>query len=162
VADYIEIPLSKGAVAIVDVKDADLANYKWSLVGNYARRYTRGSHKTRRTEWMHRVILERKMGRPLDKEEKTDHKDVNGLNNRRDNLRIATQTENQRHRHKHKNNKSGYKGVHLDKKSGKYRSVIRVNGRLIYLGYWFDTAAEAHEAYKRAALEYFGEFACFE
>lgn len=46
------------------------------------------------------------------------------------------------------------------KKSGKYRSSIRLKGKRLFLGY-FNSAQEAHEAYIRAAIKFHGEFATF-
>lgn len=59
---------------------------------------------------------------------------------------------------KRADNTSGYKGVTWDKREQKWRARIGKEGKRKHLGY-FDTAEEAHEAYKNAAPEYHGEFA---
>lgn len=55
------------------------------------------------------------------------------------------------------NNQSGFKNVYQTK-SGKYCSYISVNGKQVKLGYTFKTAEEAYEAYKRKAIELYGEY----
>lgn len=86
-----------------------------------------------------------------------DHKDMNGLNNRKSNLREATQTENARHKSIYRNNETGFAGVRMDKRTGAYQARITVNGKLIYLGESKDIGVV-----KRMRLEaenkYFGEF----
>lgn len=89
-----------------------------------------------------------------------DHRDTNPSNNAISNLRLATSSEQKQNKKVQSNNRSGLKGAyyHACHKGKKWRSQIRVRDRLIFLGY-FHTAQEAHEAYGRAALEHFGEFA---
>jgi hypothetical protein len=85
-----------------------------------------------------------------------DHKDTDGLNNIWTNLRQATNSQNNQNSNRYKNNKSGYKGVCWD--NGCWRAYINVNKKRFNLG-WFSTPEEAHQAYCKAALEHFGEFA---
>lgn len=93
-----------------------------------------------------------------------DHIDGNPGNNALSNLRLATSTEQKHNKKVQSNNRSGLKGAyyHACRRGMKWRSQIKIdeNGikRLIFLGY-FHTAEEAHAAYARAALQYFGEFA---
>ena len=70
-----------------------------------------------------------------------DHIDNNKLNNSVENLRITTPQGN--------NQNTKAKGYYWDKRRKKYQASIRLNGKLIYLGY-YDTEEEAHEAYLRA------------
>jgi hypothetical protein len=89
--------------------------------------------------------------------EQIDHKNGNGLDNRRDNLRKATATENNRNRMKLRAPcASKYKGVwrHYDK----WGAAIWDKGKSIKLGR-FDTEAKAAEAYDAAARRLHGEFA---
>lgn len=93
-----------------------------------------------------------------------DHRDTDPLNNAIWNLRLATSTQQKHNKKVQSNNRSGLKGAyyHACHKGKKWRSQIKIdeNGkkRLIFLGY-FHTAQEAHEAYGRAAVQHFGEFA---
>jgi len=87
-----------------------------------------------------------------------DHIEKPTSNNTVSNLRWATVEENRRNSCISKNNTSSYKGVSLDKKTGKYRAQIRINGKGTYLGS-FTTALEASEAYKEASKEHYGEYA---
>lgn len=157
-ADGYQIPLTQGQVAVVDLEDADLAHFKW--FANMGREGS--SHYAMRREHekavhMHRVILERKLGRMLEDCEFVDHIDLDTLNNHRANLRLATAAENGRNRGKNKNNTSGFKGVTLHRPSQKWIAHIRVQRKQAFLGY-FDTPEAAHAAYCKAAEELHGEF----
>jgi len=89
-----------------------------------------------------------------------DHADNNPSNNRMSNLRLATSSQQKMNKRVQSNNRSGLKGAyyHAAHKGKKWRSQIRVEDRLVFIGY-FETPNEAHEAYKEAAEFYFGEFA---
>jgi hypothetical protein len=87
-----------------------------------------------------------------------DHKDGNGLNNQRSNLRICTNGQNKQNGTVYKNSKTGFRGVTYRKDLNKFRSKISFNGKEIHLGY-FDTALEAAQVRDRKALELHGEFA---
>lgn len=88
-----------------------------------------------------------------------DHRDHDSLNDRIENLRVATQSQNMANTRRLKSNKTGYKGVHFKKDKNKYVARISDQGRTKFLGY-FSTPQEAHAAYVKAARELFGEFAC--
>lgn len=88
--------------------------------------------------------------------DEVDHKDGDGLNNRWDNLRVATRSQNHANSKLARNNVSGFKGVRQTR--GRYRARIAVEKKRIELG-TFDTAEEAHQAYCIAARRFFGLFA---
>ena len=107
----------------------------------------------KKTVLMHRLIIG--LGDPR----KTDHREpTRTLDNRRINLRPASDAESIRNRRIQKNNTSGTCGVRFDKSRNKWRARIKVNGKEIHLGY-FDTREEAVAARKAAEVKYFGEFA---
>lgn len=153
----VTIPLTKGQACIADDQDSDLADLKWCITDGYAVRETTGSHKTRRQLRMHCVILERMLGRKLEPGEECDHKDLNRLNNRRDNLRLATHSQNKHNRGKFRNNKSGCAGVHWSTDDQKWRVRIAVNGKRLSLGF-FDDIEEAKAVRQAAVLKYHGDF----
>lgn len=98
------------------------------------------------------------LGRKLAKGEFPDHINGNGLDNRRENLRLATRSQNSINRGKQSNNKSGYKGVSWNKRDKRWTAQITINKHIINLG-GFDTPEQAYEAYKEAAKQYHGTFA---
>lgn len=103
---------------------------------------------------MHRLILGLQLG---DKRE-CDHRDGNGLNNQRSNLRVCTRAQNNRSGRKLRGGTSKYKGVCWHRHRHKWMSYIRLNGKQTFLGY-FNLEADAARTYDVAALKYFGEFA---
>lgn len=102
------------------------------------------------------------MARMLDRElldrEEVDHVDTNPLNNRRENLRLATPTQNNANQNRRRDNTSGFKGVSYSKNAKKWMATIQIKGQRKHIGY-FATAEQAYEAYCKVAKEYFGEFA---
>ena len=92
-----------------------------------------------------------------------DHKNRNSLDDKIDNLRIATPKENSRNTCVRKDNISGLKGVSLASaaRGNKWRARITVDGKIINLGYFKDPK-DAHDAYVAAAIVHFKEFACIE
>lgn len=98
------------------------------------------------------------MGIPLSDPRQVDHINGDGLDNRRENLRICTHAENTRNKRMLGANTSGFKGVSWHKGDRKFRAQITVNKRKIHLGN-FDDAEMAHEMYCLAADMLHGEFA---
>lgn len=90
-----------------------------------------------------------------------DHINGDATDNRIVNLRVATQAQNSANQGKQCRNTSGYKGVYWDKRRSKWMAQIGVQGRYKYLGR-YDTAEEAHEAYREGCLRFHGEFARIE
>ena len=149
-----KIKLTQGRVALVDDADFERVNqFKWyahtpNNVQWYARRAV--SQKPTKIVLMHRLIL----SAPNDM--LIDHRNGDGLDNRRQNLRLVTRSENAQ------NQRQVKKTAHLKGTyncSGRWRSQIKLLGQPIHLGY-FKTEQEAANAYDEAAIKYFGSFAC--
>jgi len=89
-----------------------------------------------------------------------DHKNLNRLDNRRQNLRVCSRSENMMNRGRQKNNASGYKGVGRDerRKRKNFRARITARKKTYLLGY-FEKPDEAGAAYKKAAKQHHGKFA---
>lgn len=150
-----EIPLSQGMVALVSNEDYErVARFKWTLKrnGNRCYAYRRDYSNGGRHIPLHRFILD------APPEMEVDHINGDGLDNRRENIRLCTHSENSRNTNRASNNTSGYKGVSRDHRDGRWDSYITLNQRRIHIGR-FGTAIEAARAYDAKAREIFGEFA---
>lgn len=146
-----EITLSNGGVAIIDDEDYELvAGYEWRLLSSPGKGSYAVASKDGETIWMHRLIAGDPSGLLI------DHRDGNGLLNRRSNLRPATRKQNSANRRK--NVGCQYKGVRKDRRSKGYHATVRAGGKAKYLGS-FPSALAAAKAYDAAASEAFGEFA---
>lgn len=150
--------LTRGLVAIVDDADFEwLSQWKWCAISvartHYAQRRQCMPGGKSIAFLMHRVILQTPVGMV------TDHRDCNGLNNTRANLRAVTQQQNLMNRRPQLGGTSPLKGVWWDNAVPRtpWRSAIRLNGKLQYLGR-HETAEEGAAAYAAAAAKYFGEF----
>lgn len=147
-----EIPLTKGLVAIIDEADFPLiSNFKWCAFRSSTSRenyYAQSrSGKERRCILLHRVIMNAPHGSLV------DHKDGNGLNCTRANMRFATRSQN------------GYNsirpvapGAYWEAEKQKWSARISVQGKVRRLGR-YNTREEAVMARDIAAIKYHGEFA---
>ena len=112
---------------------------------------------------LHRIIAEVFLngGKPLTTQQQIDHiKQANGSHaqDRLSNLRITSSSQNLMNQRIYRNNTSGYKGVSLNKPTGKWGARIMSHGRSKHLGY-FSTPEAAASAYDKAAKNLHGEFA---
>lgn len=156
-----EIQLTQGKVTVVDDKDFEwLSQWKWCAhlhpqSGKYyvvRSKTTKGKKKTVR---MSREILE-----ITETNIYVDHINGDTLDNRRDNLRSATNTQNQWNSGLSTSNTKGLKGISYSPTRTsfkKWQAKIRFGGKRLHIGY-FETPEEAASAYLRKARELHGEF----
>jgi hypothetical protein len=153
------IPLTQGKFAQIDDNDLRyLIQYDWYVTLNsgiwYAMR-SKSINGKRYSILMHReIFLINNIKALYD----IDHKDNDGLNNQKSNLRSATHSQNCLNRGLNKNNTSGYKGVDFHRATMKFRARIHYQNESIYLGLFYDSIDAAVE-YDRYAKRLFKEFA---
>ncbi len=142
-----EIQLTKGLVAKVDDEDYEmLIGSRWCVSDGYAFNRAHGR--------MHRLLMKAPQGVMV------DHRNGDKLDNRKDNLRLCSNSQNQANR-KVSLGVSKFKGVvwqTLPSGKGYWKAVITKDGEATYLG-TYKTDVEAAAAYNVAAVEMFGEFA---
>lgn len=116
----------------------------------YAARNKRIDGKNKR-EFLHRIIMEAGIG------DIVDHKNRDTLDNRKENLRICTQSQNCANSAK-KLSSNKYKGVTFHKRLNKFSVRLMVNYKNLYFGL-FRNEIDAAKKYDEVAKKYFGEFA---
>jgi hypothetical protein len=154
------IPLTQGKFAIVDDEDyEELSKHKWFANRDhkydrwYATRsvWDKNTHKCKSSQ-MHRVIMKTPVGMH------TDHINHDGLDNRKCNLRICSNSQNQCNRLDVRGT-SKYKGVHWSTGNRRWIAQIVNNGKKEYIGGFLNEIFAAN-AYDQKAKEVFGEYAC--
>lgn len=150
------VTLTRGHVAIIDAADVPLvAGRDWSARETPRAVYAVGQEPSDgrfKLVQLHRVILAAPDGLMV------DHRNGDGLDCRRGNLRLATNTQNQHHRVSPGRGASGLLGCTFHPHSGLWQARIRHEGRRVLVGY-YSTAEEAHHAYLGKAAQLRGEFA---
>lgn len=171
--DYIVIPLGDNLIAWVSPEDADVARMGWRVkksgkapwVHYYAvHRFDLGEY--RGEYYLHTTIWEKANETTLPEGFLVDHVNQDKLDNRRENLRLATRKDNEANKRKRRTQAGGkttskYKGVTFMKDRPRrkpWRATITIDKKQKALGCYADEK-EAAEAYDKAALEEFGEFA---
>lgn len=152
------IPLQKGKFTIVDVDDYEwLVKHKWYFRKDYYTFYAsrtiypggrKGKHYTVQ---MHREILGLVPGDGI----MVDHINRNGLDNRKENLRIAEGSINQYNCKIRKDNSSGYRGIVWSRYWQRWQARISIKGIRVFCG-WHPDPISAAMAYDKAAILYRG------
>jgi hypothetical protein len=148
-----EIRLPCGRVALIDAADLPLIEgYNLYATSHENVTYVDCLPKpglNKKRTLLHTLITGFKM---------TDHKNRNGLDCRRENMRPCSKAQNSRNAVKHRDAvTSQYKGVHFDKSRNKWSMGICVDRKITRRRY--DTEIEAALAYDALARKHFGEFA---
>lgn len=147
------VHMAHGHEAIVDIQDVDvIATHHWYSSKGRKTRYAYsdvGKRPNRKHVAMHRLIVDAPSGLVV------DHINGNGLDNRRDNLRICTVRQNLMNEPPRK---GAYKGVSRCATTNRWVAQIKSNRSVIFIGR-FDTPEEAARAYDERAFEMHGEFA---
>lgn len=157
--DAMPLPLvNERGIAWLDSVDLQAASsLRWRLLIPKSSKTAYAHAAVRRGEgWtsllLHRFVA-RRMG--LDISEHVDHRNRFGLDCTRRNLRAATALENTGNTGPKKTNKSGYRGVYLDKDNDNWRAQIGIDRKPFHIGSFADKD-EAARAYDRVAVEHFG------
>lgn len=134
---------------IFDIEDFEkVSKYHWYEESNG---YIRSSGKTKEDKiFLHRLVM------GVSENTKVDHIKHNTFDNRKSRLRIATTSQNAMNRIRGSNNTSGITGVVWVKSRKKWKSQIKVNGKLIFLGE-YDKFEDTEKRRKQAEETYFGE-----
>lgn len=141
--------LKNGNKFLFDYEDfPTVAAHKWSVEDSGYVHTTIGGKHIR----LHTLLLKVPDGMVI------DHINGNRADNRKANLRAASNAENCRNQKLNTRNTTGYKGVFFDNRRNRYSADITFNYKHIFLGY-FNDPYEAALAYDRAASFYFGEYA---
>ncbi len=154
------IPLSQGLVALVDDEDFE----RVSLLKWHAERTKRGQVYAQNTTVKNRYITQVRLHRFImgcceGDGMVVDHINGNGLDNRRSNLRVCTQSQNMKNQAKRRTKTSSqFKGVCWDPKRQQWRATIRLPNKHWEIGRSKDEV-DAARMYNEAAKTYFGEFA---
>lgn len=157
-SESIKVPLTRGKFALIDAEDADrVLAFKWHAVPSRSRYRTIWYGKTsamidgkKSGMLLHRFVMNAPDGIGI------DHKNGDGLDCRKTNLRAATTQQNNCNRTGPILTASGYRNVYQHHQ--KWHVKIGSNGKTIHLGS-FDTALEAAIARDEYAKEHRGEFA---
>jgi hypothetical protein len=150
-----EIPLTNSPlVALVDDEDYErVSAHKWFLVKDEGRvKMTNSGSRYAASPRLHHFI----MGK-APKGFEWDHRFGDQLDNRKENLRLATHAQNLFNCKRRVDNTSGYRGVAWDKTNGNWMSYINAHGQRYNLGRFSDPISAA-KARDEAAKELHGDF----
>lgn len=144
---FVNLINSEAKAIVSDIDFDKVVPYKWSLSSNG---YVRATINKKRL-FLHKFLINGKI---------IDHINGNPLDNRRENLRIASYTQNSANRFK-KVGLSIYKGVTFastENRRKKWKASLEYYGKTVFIGR-FLTEEEAAIAYNKKAIEIWGEYA---
>lgn len=145
---HTNIKTGESFVILIDKEDLPILRaHKW-----FCRRRGKNVYLESRTPKGNISFHREVMGLTFGDGKMVDHINMNGLDNRRINLRLTNRTENARNRGIPANNTSGYKGVSLIKSINRYQVTVCVDGKNYNLGR-YETAEEAAKMYKDVVTE---------
>jgi hypothetical protein len=149
--EVIEMTLTRGKVALIDKADlAAVITRRWHA--HFDGAYWSVASHAHPTLYLHRLLLDAPEDRYV------DHINGDGLDNRRVNIRLATNGQNQWNSRKRLGTTSHYKGVHFRKDRDCWYARIKYRQRSYHIGS-FESEQDAARAYNAKAVELFGEFA---
>ena len=150
------VALTGGLWTLIDAEDIDRVRcHTWSVFEGrngiiYAQTMLPRIGGRKSAVYLHRFILDAPSGMVV------DHANHDGLDNRRCNLRLATEAQNSANRRSSRWENGHYKGAYRVKHG--WRAVIQFHGKSIYIG-TYSEEVEAARAYDEVARQLFGEFA---
>ena len=146
--EFVRVPLTKGLSTIIDRSDyEDIGRFRWYALPAKKTFYAfrrHGENGRSCLVGMHNQLIPHPT---LD----VDHKDLDGLNNRRSNLRLLTHAQNIQNSFRHSGR---YKGI-SQTRTGRWHASIRRHYEMRHLG-TYATQEQAAIAYDLAAVEIFG------
>jgi len=148
-----KIKLTQGQFTLVD--DAlyeELKQYKWCANKLSDSRWYAWRVENKLSILMHRQVL----GLEYGDGKIIDHINRDSLDNRKENLRVVSNTENSRNHKNFSTNTSGYNGVDWMEKIKRWRARITVNYKEVYLGVYPEIKG-AIKARKQGDIKYWGE-----
>ncbi len=141
--------------ALIDIEDFErVTRSKWYATPAGYVRATSGKFLAAHHMTLHRYVCR------VEREERLDHESGDTLDNRKQNLRVATAAENARNtrRQTFPGKTSRFKGVCWSARAERWLAKITANGERTYLGQ-FSSEEDAALAYDKAAVQLHGDFA---
>lgn len=147
--DWVVVPLTQGRYAYISPEDYTLIKpYTWRLLKTKHGEYAQSGNGI----LMHRLIMKPSADLEI------DHINRDGLDNRRENLRLCTSSQNKHNTKVRKDSSTGYRGIYYNTKYNKYYVQIKPpNAKRIFVGA-FSNLSEAIKRYEEVAITIFEDF----